>query len=135
MASGGAEWLAAVRAALDDLRSITKARSGRRVLSDRAASLAAEWSAAHRAFDRSLYGECQSAWLLRFIDTMSERCERYRLAASELKNVDNVWLVEHEVIFAAVEARDEEAALSALRKHLADTAVLLEDYLGGAIQP
>ena len=117
----------------DDLRSITDARSRGRILDDREASSAAAWSAAHRAFDRSLYTPCQSTWLLRFIDTMSERCERYRLAASELKDVDTAWLAEHEAIFAAVEAADEEAAVSALRRHLADTAVLLEQHLGGAI--
>jgi len=133
MAAGDDEWLASVRIALDDLRSITSARSRGGILGGREASSATAWSAAHRAFDRSLYGASKSTWLLRFIDTMSERCERYRLAASELKDVDTTWLAEHEAIFAAVEAGDQDAAVSALRQHLADSALLLEQQLSGAI--
>jgi DNA-binding GntR family transcriptional regulator len=129
---GDAAWVGRVAVALQELRRLTPG-----------ADLAAEggggedaaksWSAAHREFDVQLYSACGSPWLLRFIETLSLRCERYRRAAGQLGNTYTVWLQEHEAIYQAIRSRNASEALTALRSHLVQAKKLLEDRLGEAL--
>lgn len=129
--NGDDAWLRRVAAALATMRSVTPL-DGLPGEVDGAENAKA-WSRAHREFDLQLYSACDSAWLLRFIDTLSRRCERYRRAAGQLSNAFTVWVGEHQAIYDAVERRDPGAAVRVLEQHLRGTALLVEEHLAGAL--
>jgi len=129
IARGDEAWLGRVAAALEDLRRAT--RRGEFSIADGTAEEAARaWSRAHREFDLQLYSACGSPWLLRFIETLSMRCERYRRAAGQLANAYATWLEEHEAVFQSVQARDPTEAATVLQGHLRGTAGMVEEHLG-----
>ena len=130
IANGDEAWLARVESALDKLRKVTP-RDG---ASAGAEGAARAWSVAHREFDLQLYSSCGSLWLLRFIETLSKRCERYRRAAGQLPNAYRKWLQEHEAIFQAARARSGEGAVAILQKHLRDTREMVEKELSDALE-
>lgn len=85
-----------------------------------------QWSAAHWTFHYALYSACDSTWLLRFVRTLHQHSERYRMLS--MQNVigqrrDSRH--EHEQIMQAAVARDADAAVAALREHLGMTVELL----------
>lgn len=128
--NGDEAWLRRVAAALATLRAVTP--TGGLESDAEGTENAKAWSRAHREFDSQLYSACDSPLLLRFSDTLSKRCERYRRAAGQLANAFTIWLGEHEAIYAAAERRDPEAAVRVLEQHLRGTAQLVEEHLGGA---
>lgn len=132
IATGDDAWLGRVALALDDLR---RATPGDGAASSRVAAevTARAWSRAHREFDVQLYSACASPWLLRFIETLSKRCERYRRAAGQLPDAYAKWLREHDAIFQAARARDADAAVATLQQHLRDTAHMVEEHLADAL--
>ncbi len=87
------------------------------------------WSAVHRAFHDSLYDNCNSPWLLRFISVLGDHSERYRMVS--MRRGVRHSLQEHRDIFDAAMARDEGAATAALMRHLAGTVDVLEQALPG----
>jgi DNA-binding GntR family transcriptional regulator len=82
------------------------------------------WSDAHRAFHESISDGCGSPWLLRFIRTLEEHSERYRLirARDARRDADE----EHAEIHRAAMALDPDRCVSAVRSHLAATVNALD---------
>jgi GntR family transcriptional regulator, carbon starvation induced regulator len=88
---------------------------------------AATWSNLHRAFHDTLFDACDSAWLLRFVRTLSDHSERYRMLSR--RRAQRHSLAEHEAIFHAAIERDVRGAQHALRRHLVATVDLLAQSL------
>ena len=79
----------------------------------------------HRQLHFLLYQPSRSKWMLRFIQVLWDHSERYRRLATPLhSNLDEVG-EEHVRILDALERRDKQAALRALRQHLHHTSQLL----------
>ncbi len=86
-----------------------------------------EWERCHRAFHRCLVSGCHSAWLLRFIDTLTEQSHRYLRSTltGQLLHEKRDHLAEHRAIVAAVEENDVELATALLRNHLSRSGKML----------
>jgi GntR family transcriptional regulator, carbon starvation induced regulator len=82
------------------------------------------WSQAHRQFHEALYSACQSPWLLRFIETLYDHSERYRMLSVRSKM--RLTTEEHEGIYRPSIERNAPEAVAWLRKHLHDTVAHLE---------
>jgi GntR family carbon starvation induced transcriptional regulator len=132
IARGDEAWLDRVGAALTDLRQATPRRDPSPT-DGSADEVTKAWSRTHRNFDTELYSACGSPWLLRFIETLSKRCERYRRAAGQLPNAYRRWLREHEAIYEATRVRNDTEAVAVLQRHLRGTEKMVEDHLGGSI--
>ena len=102
----------------------TKQRTG-------SAADALAWSSAHRAFHEALFAACDSPWLLRFIGTLYDHSERYRMLAVRSRLRDT--LEEHSGIYKPAIARNAPEAVAWLRRHLATTVARLEQ--GIAVRP
>jgi len=87
--------------------------------------------AAHTAFHFALYEAADSRWLLRLIEPLWETSQRYRLAANVAPKL-RVRSAEHEVILAACIDHDSELAARSLHNHLASTANVVSQAMGGA---
>ena len=86
--------------------------------------------AAHTAFHFALYEAAGSNWLLRLIRPLWETSERYRLAAP-VKRKLATRRGEHELILQACIDHDSERAAAALYDHLAMTANVVSNAMGG----
>jgi len=129
---GDDNWVGRVAVALEDLQRLTESATFAAV-DGAGPETNKAWSKAHREFDVQLYGASGSVWLLRFIETLSKRCERYRVAAGRIQGAYDSWLDEHEAIYRAVRERDTAEALEVLRKHLQGTAKLVEEQLADVL--
>lgn len=89
-----------------------------------AVSDALEWSAAHRAFHEALFAACDSPWLLRFVGTLYDHSERYRMLSVRSKLRDT--LEEHRAIYLPTVKRERDLAVESLRLHLRNTVANLE---------
>lgn len=118
IAAAGDEWVQRLTAAWEALRDLTNDASG---ATTRTGAL--KWSSAHRAFHAALFDECGSPWLLRFIGTLAEHSERYRMLA---RLPSRATLEEHEELFRAATSFNIPRASAALRRHLAATVAVLE---------
>jgi GntR family transcriptional regulator, carbon starvation induced regulator len=123
---GSDAWEAQVVAAAHAL-SLTERRlgSGARPLDD-------DWSARHRRFHLSLYGACTSPLLLELADVLFDNAERYRRWAARYREVPRRKHDEHQELVAVVLARDADAAVELLRRHIHRTEQLVVATLQGA---
>jgi DNA-binding GntR family transcriptional regulator len=88
------------------------------------------WST-HTAFHVALYNTAHSKWLSRLIHPLWETSERYRFAMLPVRvNLDQR-RVEHERILEACISHEPEVAAAELHNHLAATANLIADQMGG----
>ncbi len=87
--------------------------------------------AAHTAFHFALYEAAHSSWLLRLIQPLWETSQRYRLAANVAPKLIPR-RTEHQVILQACIDHDPELAARALHNHLANTANVVSQAMGGA---
>ena len=124
--TGDDAWVARVTRAWDVFRSASQ--DGLDEDTSREAALA--WSAAHRAFHEAMFSACDSPWLLRFVQTLYDHSERYRMITVR-KRTRNT-LQEHASIYAPVTQRNEKEAVPALKQHLENTVLLLEEALPGS---
>jgi DNA-binding GntR family transcriptional regulator len=85
---------------------------------------------AHTAFHFALYEAARSNWLMRLIRPLWETSERYRLAAP-VKRKLTTRRGEHEAILQACVEHDAERAALTLHDHLAVTANVVSDAMGG----
>ena len=85
------------------------------------------WSEAHRAFHEALFEACDSPWLLRFVGTLYDHSERYRMLSVRSRRRNTV--VEHEEIFRAAVDRNAPEAVAWLRRRLSRTVDNLESGL------
>ncbi len=82
------------------------------------------WSTAHRAFHEALFSACDSPWLLRFVDTLYDHSERYRMLSVRSRLRDT--LEQHEGIYRPAIERNSAEAVAWLRQHLSSTVAHLE---------
>jgi DNA-binding GntR family transcriptional regulator len=85
------------------------------------------WRALHQRYHLALVAGCGSEWLLRLRHILFEQSERYRFLAYgvEPRDIEG----EHRTIMQAALARDADAAVDALRDHLALTAdIILQSF-------
>lgn len=89
--------------------------------------------AAHTEFHFSLYRASRSQWLVRLVTAPWESSQRYRMTLAPLNSARRRQEAhsEHEQILAACAAHDERGASQAMHDHLARTANLIADHMGG----
>ena len=85
------------------------------------------WSRAHRTYHEALLAGCDSDWLVRFNEMLSDHSERYRVYSARVGTRDS--REEHESIYTAAKARDVDEAVAALRRHLESTVTTIEGGL------
>jgi len=85
------------------------------------------WSLLHRAFHSILFQACDSPWMLRFIETLADHSERYRMLG--IRHGQRHSLKEHEDIYRAAMAPDPAAAREALIRHLDGTVEFLSPLI------
>lgn len=93
------------------------------------ANAALEWSVAHRAFHEAMFAACGSPWLMRFVGTLYDHSERYRMLSVRSRLRDTV--EEHAEIYRPVIERRPEEAVAWLRNHLRNTVANLERGISG----
>lgn len=72
----------------------------------------------HRVFHRALLARCDSSWLLRLVDTLSEYSTRYRLMSIAPRGGAEEVIGEHERLLQSCLDGDVEVAASHLTEHL-----------------
>lgn len=88
------------------------------------------WSSTHWIFHEALYEKCGSPWLMRFVRQLHAHADRYQMltiyqAAGSQRDLRG----EHGHIYRAAKARDVDAAVKALKDHLALTVRLLAESI------
>jgi len=112
---GDDEWEADVLGAFHRLNLMEKKLgSGVLVLDD-------EWSARHKAFHFALFGACPSPLLLKMIDSLFDRAERYRRFSAQQRTTQRHKGNEHQELMEAALGRDREKAMTLLRNHIQET--------------
>lgn len=131
MERGGSEWIADVEQRFETLAgALVRQESVNATDDETRRLLGAELAAAHWEFHQALYAACGSSWLLRFIAILHDHAERYRMLARQPRagrRRDSRG--EHEIIMLAAQAGHKDAAVAALRQHLALTVELLRDVV------
>jgi DNA-binding GntR family transcriptional regulator len=120
---------AAVRFTSEDARSARESLE-RHVRAYRRSDVRAAWTA-HTDFHFTLYRAAGSRWLIRLITPLWESSERYRLAWLPIQRNLGERLGEHERILEACVHRDGAHAAVELHDHLARTANLVAEQMGG----
>jgi DNA-binding GntR family transcriptional regulator len=88
------------------------------------------WST-HTAFHFALYDAAHSRWMARLIHPLWETSERYRFAMLPVRmNLDQRRLEHQRILDACIERKPDIAALE-LHNHLARTANLVAEQMGG----
>lgn len=83
----------------------------------------------HRNWHFGIYGHCESAWLMRFIDMLWLNSERYQRLTTLIKGELRQRTKEHQRIFAAVKAGDADRAASLMHEHLSRAEESLRAFL------
>lgn len=84
------------------------------------------WTSAHWTFHEALYERCGSPWLMRFVRQLHAHADRYQmLTVYDVTGPRRDSRAEHRGIYDAAKARDVDAAVAALKTHLALTVRLL----------
>ena len=86
-----------------------------------------EWDRLHRAFHRTLIGQCGSRWLIGFCEQLSDQFYRYRKLAITKSFPTREVQVEHEGIVRAVMNGDADEAVRRLMRHYERTADIILD--------
>lgn len=128
MQLGDVEWETRIVAAAHRMERLEE------VPSDPQARVTPVWADSHREFHEALVSACPSLWLMRLRRILHEQSERYRRLSVPLETDHRDVRGEHRRIMAAVLARDEDAALQALKLHFLSTAeiILLSPLLKAA---
>lgn len=92
--------------------------------------LSEEWSAVHGEFHSSLVVACNSPNLLEIRKKLFERANRYRRMSSQFRPQWREKDVEHKMIVDATLARDEEAALRLIERHIRETSENVIEHAG-----
>ncbi|MDR0209890.1 MAG: FCD domain-containing protein [Pseudomonas putida] len=90
-----------------------------------------DWSERHKAFHFALFAACRSTLLLRTIDSLFDRAERYRRFSALRRKVERHKNDEHKQLMDAVLARDSDKALDLLGRHIGETLSRVSDALLG----
>lgn len=125
IAHGDDAWEADVLGAYHRLSLVEKKLSGLPVALDD------DWSERHKAFHFALFSACQSSLLLRTIDSLFDRAERYRRFSALRRKVERHKGNEHKRLMDAVLARDTDKAVALLDSHITETLSRVTDALLG----
>ena len=87
----------------------------------------ADWVTTDRAFHEALYLPAQRPRQMRIVFALRRDIERHARLHADLPIRREQWLNDHRLIVEACQARDAEAAATALMVHIAGTG----DFLGG----
>ncbi len=85
----------------------------------------AEWEKRHRAFHLTLVSACGSPWMLHFREQLYDQADRYRRLSVQYLREPRDHLAEHREIAEAALARDSDAAVFLIRRHLDRTVQIL----------
>ena len=91
----------------------------------------AEEELIHRRFHAELRSACDSQWLLRLVDTLTDHCARYRTLSWVLRGGSRAVLDEHADLLDAFRRRDVPTAVRLCRKHIQ----LTHDAVNSLAQP
>jgi DNA-binding GntR family transcriptional regulator len=80
-----------------------------------------EWSARHKAFHLALFAACGSPLMLKMIDSLFDRAERYRRFSAQQRTTQRHKGDEHKKLMEAALGRDRDKALTLLRSHIQET--------------
>ena len=114
---GDDAWEASIVASLHELSK--KPKLGSEGLLD------GEWEKRHRAFHLTLVSACGSPWLLHFREQLYDQADRYRRLSVQYLREPRDHLGEHREIAEATLARDADAAVFLIRRHLDRTIQIL----------
>jgi DNA-binding GntR family transcriptional regulator len=80
-----------------------------------------DWSTRHKAFHFALFAACPSPLMLKMIDSLFDRAERYRRFSAKQRIRQRHKGNEHQDLMDAALARDSDKAVTLLRNHIQDT--------------
>jgi GntR family transcriptional regulator, carbon starvation induced regulator len=121
---GGDEWEGSLTSAFHML-SLSEER-----LRDNEAGNFDDWEAANKRFHESLISRSDSPWTQHFLRILYSQAERYRRLLVVNRPVSRDVHKEHEAIFAAALARDEDAACQILASHIRYNLELYRSFAG-----
>ncbi|MCB1355283.1 MAG: GntR family transcriptional regulator [Maritimibacter sp.] len=84
------------------------------------------WEERNREFHNALVAACENSWLLRFRATVFAHSFRYRQISLKETSLPRDVRAEHQAIFDAAMARDEDAAARTSEDHIRNSIVSLE---------
>lgn len=82
-----------------------------------------DWAQRHKAYHFALFSACPSPLLLRMIDSLFDRAERYRRFSALHRTGERRKGDEHKQLMDAALARDSEKAVELLKRHINGTLV------------
>lgn len=82
-----------------------------------------DWAQRHKAYHFALFSACPSPLLLRMIDSLFDRAERYRRFSALHRTSERRKGDEHKQLMDAALARDTEKAVDLLKRHINGTLV------------
>lgn len=82
-----------------------------------------DWAQRHKAYHFALFSACPSTLLLRMIDSLFDRAERYRRFSALHRTGERRKGDEHKQLMDAALARDSEKAVELLKRHINGTLV------------
>lgn len=129
---GDDAWLAEVERSFEDLADAIVLQEGisDATPDDERRRIGLHWSGVHWEFHSALYQAGGSPWLLRFVRSLHQHSERYRMLSMQGRvGMQRDSRREHEKILLATRARDADAAGAALHDHLGLTVKLIVDAL------
>lgn len=83
----------------------------------------------NRTFHRALYSASHNAVLIRVLESLWDRSDRYRAVVLRDPRQAKMALSEHEAIFNAVAARDAELAGTLMRRHISQSLAGIDAML------
>lgn len=115
MQDGGDEWEARIIAAFHLMQKLEPSlRKGAGHEPDL-------WTARHREFHEALVSACNSAWVLRFRQTLFDQARRYRSLSMKHSSTPGR-MEQHQALMEAVLSRNTEKACAIAESHIRDTA-------------
>ena len=82
-----------------------------------------DWAQRHKAYHFALFSACPSPLMLRMIDSLFDRAERYRRFSALHRTSERRKGDEHKQLMDAALARDSEKAVDLLKRHINGTLV------------
>ncbi|SDH29401.1 DNA-binding transcriptional regulator, GntR family [Pseudomonas benzenivorans] len=91
-----------------------------------------DWAQRHKAFHFALFSACPSPLLLRMVDSLFDRAERYRRFSALHRTSERRKGDEHKQLMEAALARDSEKAVDLLKRHINGTLARVSEVIPGA---
>jgi GntR family carbon starvation induced transcriptional regulator len=123
---GDAAWLARVKRAHVEFRQVMQKVGDPRPITP-------DWEALHRNFHFALIAACGSPTLLRLCASIYDRFDRYRRLAVPTQSYMAGTADDHDEIVKAIVARDPDAAVGLLTRHIADITGVITANLSADI--